>query len=189
MWHSLYVSSLPQGKRLNDIFRRRFLVPYSEFIRLAEELISNELFSRWTKPDCTRNEPSDYRLLLLGSLRYIGRYLTFDELEEHAFVSAETHRVFFHAFIEHMSTIFYQNNLTIPAHNMNYSSMAKLFHQAGSSGSIGSSDSMRAGMQRCASWAKMNNKDFKLAIPYRKCNATATHCHQTMGTAHGHPRA
>ena len=85
-WYCLYVLSPPKGKRLNDIFRRRFRVPYTEFLKLAEEIIKHDLFQRWTHNDCVGNKPTDYRLLLLGSLRYIGRALTFDDIEEYTFV-------------------------------------------------------------------------------------------------------
>ena len=187
VWYCLYVSSPPEGTRLNKFFRRRFRLPYSEFIDLAEELISNELFSRWTRPDCSGSKPTDYRLLLLGSLRYLARSLTFDDLEEYTFVSAEVHRVFFFAFIEYGSTILYKKHVTIPAHNMSYSSTTKLFHQAGLNGCLGSSDGTHVGMQRCPAWATINHKGFKLAIPSRNYNATVTHCHQIMGTTFGNP--
>ena len=38
-------------------------------------------------------------LLLLGSLRYIGRGWCFDDLEEATGISEEVHRVFFHQYI------------------------------------------------------------------------------------------
>ena len=38
-------------------------------------------------------------LLVLGSLRYLGRGWTFDDLEEATGISEESHRVFFHRFI------------------------------------------------------------------------------------------
>ena len=38
-------------------------------------------------------------LLVLGSLRYLGRGWTFDDLEEATGISEESHRVFFRRFI------------------------------------------------------------------------------------------
>ena len=73
IWFFLCVSSPPEGKCLNTIFRRLFLVICVDFLDNSNELINNELFVRWTKKECTENDPTDHRLLLLESLRCIGR--------------------------------------------------------------------------------------------------------------------
>jgi hypothetical protein len=38
--------------------------------------------------------------MLLGTLRYLGREWTFDDLEEAMLIDEETHRQFFHHFID-----------------------------------------------------------------------------------------
>jgi hypothetical protein len=45
--------------------------------------------------------------MILGSLRYLGRGWTFDDVEENTGVSAETHQQFFHEFIKIGSTFLY----------------------------------------------------------------------------------
>ena len=52
------------------------------------------------------------RLLLLGTLRYIGRACTFDDLEEATCLSRELHQNFYHAFIEYMSTVLFSKYVT-----------------------------------------------------------------------------
>ena len=54
-------------------------------------------------------------------------------------------------------------------------------------GCLGSGDGTHVGMQQCPSWAMINHKGFKLAIPSRNYNATVTHYHQILGTTCGHP--
>jgi hypothetical protein len=46
--------------------------------------------------------------MVLGAFRYLGRGWTFDDIEENTGISQETHRQFFHAFIEVRSTILYK---------------------------------------------------------------------------------
>ena len=135
-WYCLYICSPPEGERLNKLFRRRFRLPYSEFIELADELIKHELFHRWTQSDCVGNRPSDYRLLLLGTLRYIGRGLTFDDIEEYTFISGEVHRNFSSIFLIYGSTVLYKKHVTDPASNMNTSLLEKLFKLAGLKGCL-----------------------------------------------------
>ena len=46
-------------------------------------------------------------LLVFGSLRYLGRGWTFDDLEEATEIREETHRLFFHEFIRCGGTILF----------------------------------------------------------------------------------
>jgi hypothetical protein len=63
-----------------------------------------DFFERWQedRPDkqFRKIKASPIELLLLGTLRYLGRGWTFDDLEESTFITREVHRVFFHKFIE-----------------------------------------------------------------------------------------
>jgi hypothetical protein len=54
------------------------------------------------KDDCIGNVSSNLRLLLMGTLRYLGQGLTFDYVEEFSFVSGEVHRK-----LQEMNTISY----------------------------------------------------------------------------------
>ena len=186
-WYNLYINSPPTSKRKLKIFRRRFRLPYEEFIKMVDDLKTHEYFTRWTKKDCIGNEPSDIRLLLLGTLRYLGRALTFDDIEEYSFISAEVHRNFFTSFLEYGTTVLYNKYVIGPASEEDVSVFEKIFALAGFNGCIGSTDGTHVGMLQCPSWATINHTGHKLAIPSRNYNATVTHSHQILGTTCGHP--
>lgn len=84
MWWFMYVQSPQPGvPRFEKTFRQRFRLPYQKFRELAEEIRTASYFSRWTSAgDATNRRPSPIELLLLGSLRYLGRGWTFDDIEE-----------------------------------------------------------------------------------------------------------
>ena len=90
-------------------FRRRFCLPFSSFLEMVEE------FPRWTRRRRKRRSQSPLELLLLGSLRYLGRGFTFDDLEECTAISEEIHRVFFHQFIKLGSTVLFEKYVITPA--------------------------------------------------------------------------
>jgi hypothetical protein len=177
----------PVGERLLKIFRNRFRVPYDEFIKLTNDIMKDDLFCRWSNKDACGNQPSDIRLLLLGTLRYLGRAHTFDDLSESTYISQEVHRQFFNAFIQYGSTVLYNKYVTNAYSSIDTSSIEKIFQLAGFNGGMGSSDGTHIGMLCCPSWAFRNHKGFKLAIPSRNYNATVTHWKQILGTTCGHP--
>ena len=57
---------------------------------------------------------SPLELLLLGSLRYLGRGFTFDDCEEYTARSKEVYRVFFHQFIKLGSTVLFDKYIITP---------------------------------------------------------------------------
>ena len=186
-WYNLYINSQQDSNRKLKKFRQRFRLPYSEYLKMIEELKQNSHFLRWMKKDCIGNDPSDIRLLLLGTLRYMGRGLTFDDIEEYSFISAEVHRNFFEAFLEYGSSVLYKKYVIDPATKSEISMFEKIFALAGFNGAIGSSDGTHVGMIQCPSWASIGHCGHKLAIPSRNYNATVTHSHQILGTTCGHP--
>ena len=65
--------------------------------RHLEEVKEHELFAKWaTGKDALGKDSSCIELLLLGSLRCLGRGWTLDDLEESTAMSEETHRRFLH---------------------------------------------------------------------------------------------
>ena len=186
-WFLLYIAVPPVGERLLKLFRKRFRLPYNNFLLLCNDIKKHELFQRWTYNDAVGVKPSDIRLLLLGTLRYLGRSHTFDDACESTFISADVHRVFFQAFIEYGSTVLYEKHVLAPLKTTYMSRIENLFTIAGFNGCIGSSDGTHIGLLCCPSWAFHNHKGFKLAIPSRNYNATVSHWKQIMGTTFGHP--
>jgi hypothetical protein len=154
---------------------------------MIKDIKDNDLFKHWSNKDCVGVEPSDIGLLLLGTLRYLGRGLTFDDLEEYAYIFSEVHRHFFIAFLEYGNSILYNKYVVTPASELDASEYQKLFAIAGFDGCIGSSDATHVGLLSCPSWAQINHKGHKMAIPSRNYNATVTHSRQILGTTCGHP--
>ena len=186
-WYQLYVQSSPRNTRLAKHFRRRFRLPYANYIALADDVEHDELFERWTGKDATGKEPSNIKLLVLGALRYLGRAWTLDDIEESNGISREVNRVFINKFMEYGSKVLYKKWVIDPAINTHVSSQEKVFRMAGFNGCIASSDATHVGMLSCASWAHIMHKCFKLNIPSRTYNATVTHSRKILGTTSGHP--
>ena len=187
IWYRLYVHSPPQNERMQKLFRNRFRLPYDLFIDLVDDVSNHELFSRWTNTDCTGSLPSNLKLLLLGSLRYIGRSWTFDDIEEANGISREVNRKFFIAFIQYGSSIMYKKYVIDKAININNPTNEILFRMAGMNGCLGSSDATHVIMLKCSSWATIGHKGFKLNLPARNYNLTVTHTKQILSTTTGHP--
>ena len=78
-WFRLYIATPPVGERLLKQFRNRFRLPYNDFISLCNDLLRNELFNRWSYGDASGIKSCDIRLLLLGTLRYLGHPGTWND--------------------------------------------------------------------------------------------------------------
>ena len=187
LWYLFYLKEPPRNNRLRKQFRNRFRIPYDKFLELVDNISHHELFKRWTRCDCTKAPSSSIQMLLLGTLRYIGRAHTFDDIEEASAISRETHRQFFNVFLEYGSTVLYRMHVTDAMKNTPISEFEDLFASAGFNGCIGSTDATHVGMLSCASWAAIAHKGHKLNIPSRSYNATVSHCRQILGTTCGHP--
>ena len=80
-WYLRYVNNPPfEDPTFHPQFRTRFRMPYDEFQVLVAKCKANQMFRRWLGRDATKREASPIELLLLASLRYLGRGLTFDDL-------------------------------------------------------------------------------------------------------------
>jgi hypothetical protein len=128
-WWMLYVQNPnPECKKWSKTFRSRFRLPYTSFVDLLNRLMLDHTDiilpkCRPTVNDDTtcpfqhvygRSKISPVQLLLMGSLRYLGRGLTFDDLEECTFISRDVHRVFFHAFVEYGAKKLYPLYVRMP---------------------------------------------------------------------------
>ena len=187
LWYLLYVKTPPQDNRLKSLFRTRFRVPYSYFIELSNEIYENDIFSRWRNTDATGQPPSNMKLLLLGSLRYLGRSWTFDDISESNGISREVNRKFFICLIEYGSTVLFKKHVIDVARSMDMSVHEKLFAIAGMNGCAGSSDATNIMMLNCPSWASNSHKGFKLNLPARTYNLTVSHTKLILCSTTGHP--
>ena len=187
LWYLLYVQSPLQNNRLKKMFRIRFRIPYCFFNELSHDISNHELFSRWKFSDAVGSPPSNLKLLLLGSLRYIGRSWTFDDIYEANGISREVNRNFFAAFIDYGSSVMYKKYVIDVAASIDIANHEKLFSLAGMPGCIGSGDGTHIIMLNCPSWATNSHKGFKLNLPARTYNLTVSHTKLILGSTTGHP--
>jgi hypothetical protein len=140
LWYNVYVNNPPLTLSFQKKFRRRFRLPYQQYLELLEDSRRNNWFPQWTGINAAGKPSSPLELLLLGALRYIGRGITFDDIEEDTGICQETHRLFFHAFIEIGSTALFVKYVTAPANGQEAVSHMHEMNEAGLHGAIGSMD-------------------------------------------------
>ena len=58
-WFRLYIETPPVGERLLKQFRKRFRLPYNDFISLCNDLKTHEFFHRWSYEDAVGVKASD----------------------------------------------------------------------------------------------------------------------------------
>lgn len=99
-WWKLYIASGQCGRcwRSSRLFRRRFGIPWVKFMELVEIARLENWFPNIGSADCMGRVGAPLELLFLGSLRYLRRGWTFDDLAESTGISEEVHRRFFHKF-------------------------------------------------------------------------------------------
>ena len=188
LWYAMYIVSPDlENAKFQKKFRWRFRLPYDSFLSLVEQMKGHELFTRWSRYDAAGSKPTPIELLLLGALRYIGRGWTFDDLEEATCVNEETHRQFFHIFIQWASTRLYEEMVTYPRVWEEAKRHMTEFGRAGLHGSVGSTDATHIGMERCFYRLKNHHSGGKLSIPSRTYNLTVNHRRRILSSTRGHP--
>ncbi|KAI2493280.1 Plant transposon protein [Fragilaria crotonensis] len=114
-WYKAYIEYPDrEDKTFHKKFRLRFRVPYAEFEELAASLEHVDCFSRWHDGpiNASRVRSAPISLLVLTSLRYMRRGLTFDDVEEGSWINAEVIRVFFHIFT-HTGAVLYDKTYNV----------------------------------------------------------------------------
>jgi len=188
MWFNAYVSCPQTGdKRFEQKFRRRFRLPYESFLQFVEDAREHNWFPRWSKRNQNGDDCSPLELLILGSLRYLGRGLTFDDCEESTAISEEVHRVFFHRFIEVGSTVLFDKYVLTPTTKEELAGHVAEFEMAGMPGTPGSSDATSIIHEQCAWRLRRLHKGGKSKHPTRTYNITVNHRRRILGSTKGHP--
>ena len=152
LWLKIYVQNPPSSIHIRKLFWQRFCLTYDSFLSLLSDLKAHIFFSWWSNEDIYGYPPSYIALLLLGSLRYIGWYFTFDNIEETNGISRELNQSVFHIFILYGSIVLYNLNVLIPATTTNSSIFEEIFQSDGFNGWVGSTDATHIEMSRCAVW-------------------------------------
>ena len=170
-------------------FRLRFRMAYESFQKHLKEVKESALFQQWseTTADASGQISSPIELLLLGTLRYLGRGWTLDDVEEATTISQETHRRFLHVYIYWGSTVFYDKYVSMPATSEEIAASSVEFFIAGLAGCIGSSDATHIGMNRCQYRLRQHHNSFKLPMPTRTYNITTNHRRRILSSTRGHP--
>ena len=177
-----------ENKRFHTKFRHRFRMRHSSFLILLGWVRESGAFEKWTKPNRRGPVPtSPVELLLLGSLRCLGRGWTFDDLEEQTSISQEVHRDFFHAFITWGANNLFERSVSAPTLLEDPTDSFKEFEVAGMAGCVGSMDACHVGMLNCPHALKLHHGGWKLQMPARTFNLTANHRRRILSTTTGHP--
>jgi hypothetical protein len=134
----------PEGKS----FRRKFRLPYSSFKALLGILRESGSFPE--RCDAIGTHPCPLELLLLGSLRMLGRACTFDDLSDFTDISAEVHRRFFHKFNRYVATTLFPQHVRPPSSSAEITEAMRGYSAAGFEGCIGSIDCVHIPWGRCA---------------------------------------
>ena len=137
--------------------------------------MDNTRFARWCGAKVNNKMSSPIELLVLGSLRYLGRGWTFDDIEEQTAISREVHRTFFHVFIEFCSTSLYSRFVLTPVHLPEARSNMREYEIAGFPGCIGSTDCTHVTTKRCEYWLKNIHLSPKSSHTTRTFNLTCNH--------------
>jgi hypothetical protein len=187
-WYIMYVDAPDlESAKFRKKFRRRFRCKHDGFLQITSLVKDSGLFDRWQGTDCTGKEASPIELLILGSLRYLGRGWTFDDLEESTSISEETHRQFFHVFIHFGSTYLFTTYVSVPATVAEAETHMNEMTEAGLHGAVGSMDATHIGMERCITSRSNMHMGPKLKMPSRTYNITASHRRRILSTTSGHP--
>jgi hypothetical protein len=189
LWYRFYVRNfyIYEDEKLLKAFRRRFRLPYTQYQELCDLVTSNDLFDRWCGHRKNNKKVSPMDLLVLGSLRYLGRGWTFDDCEELTAIDKDVHRCFFKVFIRFGSTVLYKKWVLPPVNLPEAESNMYEYTQAGFPGCVGSSDCTHIVTDRCQYNLKNNHIGAKSSQTTRKFNLTCNHRRRILHTTNGGP--
>ena len=110
-----------------------------------------ERFSATGGPNCKHHpKVTSLELLVLGTLRILGRGGPFDSLTETTYVSGETHRIFFHAFISWGSRFMYLEFGFYPRMQQETQANLNEMELGGMPGCVGSTDATHIALEQCS---------------------------------------
>jgi hypothetical protein len=156
-------------------------------MELIEDAREGGWFPPWSNNHINRKKTSPLELMILGSLRYIGRGWTFDDLEEATGISQETHRSFFHVFICIGSTVLFRKYVVSPKNNEDAQTHMHEMKLAGLHGAVGSTDATHIVLEKCSNRLKNAHLGGKMKHAARTYNITVNHRRRILSTTTGHP--
>lgn len=195
LWWILYMQDpQPDNPQWAKTFRKQFRLPYNSFLHLLqmvenERAVSGGMFHRWrVDGTCKNRKVSPIELLVLGSLRYLGRGWTFDDLvEESTFIDKEVYRVFFHKFVEFGAKKLYPLYVTTPSTLEELRDCEREYRNAGFPGCIGSTDATHIPLEKMSFGLRQAHLGYKMPCTTRMYNLTVNHRRKILHTTTGHP--
>lgn len=187
---SLCWKSKPDCKKWSKTFQSRFRLPYSSFVDLLNVILQDHtdtILHKWRASEVGKGAATDFphscrswklsplQLLLMGSLRYLGRGLTFDDLEECMYISRDVHWVFFHALIEFGATVLYPKFVAMPESIEVIRECKQAYRIAGFPGCIWSKDATHIALDRVAFSLQQAHLGFENSAATRTYNLTVNH--------------
>ena len=127
------------------------------------------------------------KLLLLGSLWYLGRSWTFNDIEECTAVSRDVQGCFLHKFIEFGSTVLYEQFVIAPVHVINAHANMCEYSKAGFPSYIGLSDCTHINTERYKWNLKNNHLGGKSSLTTRTFNLACNHHRRILHSMRGGP--
>lgn len=210
-WYKLYVQKLHLASSKEGAkYRRRFRMPQYKVKELVARMRSEKWFPHAEKPNACGIKGIDLEILVLGSLRYLGRGWTFDDLEESTGVDEDTHRKFFHDFVKQCAERLSPEWIKMPMTAEEIASCRReydlagfhvctlffflffksdLFKQnlAGFHGCIGSGDCTHVIIEQISRFLKNAHKGPKLHCAARTFEIFVNHRRRIMSTTVGFP--
>jgi hypothetical protein len=189
LWYRFYVKNyyINEDVKLQKAFRLRFRLPYKQYLELVQQVQSNELFDRWCGSKSNNKKVSPVELIVLGSLRYLGRGWTFNDIEGSTAIDKEVHRHFFQVFIRFGSTDLYQKWVITPVDLPQADLNMHEYSQAGFPGCVGSCDCTHIVTKRCEYNLKNNHLGAKSSLTMRTFNLTCNHRRRILHMTNGGP--
>jgi hypothetical protein len=192
LWYKLYVSSDScKGKKSKKAktFRRRFRMYWEDYRELVNEIRTNDYFAGkgWGKKNALGQPGVSIDLLVLGSLRYLGRGWTFDDIQESTYISEETHRRFFHDFVWMGKTFLYPKWVKAPVTAEEIRDCMHEFNQAGFPGCIGSCDATHVPIEQISYNLRQNHLGCKFKQTARAFQITVNHRRFIIASTAGLP--
>ena len=188
-WYLKYVkrTRLEMSKICADNFRRRFRMPFESFLSLVKEAREDDWFPDYEKYNAIGQKGAPLEILMLGSLRYLGRGWTFDDLFEATFVSQDVHRVFLHVFTKACRKHLYPKWVKRPETAEEIEDCMHEFKLAGFDGCIGSADVTHVTLERCHSKLKNQHLGSKSSHTTRAYQLVVNHRRQIIASTVGYP--
>ena len=137
--------------------------------------------------DCCGRKPVDRRLLILGSLWYIGITTTFTALEELTRVSETSHRLFFLNKFLDWGVRLAQDNIFLPRTEDEYEKVENVYRSKGLPGCVGSIDCVHLRWDKCPAGllGECVGKEGKPTLAFEVVATNSRRIQSVSGYCHG----